>query len=549
MPFQCNNCSLDPFPMILNESFSGSMPSIYTDLGYTLNGKKKCGSLINVVKSYPQYFTSSGEIPGWQLLDWENPVHREGLAEMAHAFLCINGNGPLYWRSGHRTRDNDLLEYSQYSNEIYDHVIRLFYKVNHHLQGERRVLRQDQASPVVDVLRYHGGRHDDPINGPIDVDSLMEMAIPPDDKASVDPNLIQDRQVVADDMEIEPVGLEDGGSPPASVQPESDLTHPTESPDPLLVDDVSYTAFYTQQSSLINEQATIQLPDVPLGSTHTRRVKRRRDDRGSMPEFMLYRSATPGPSRQPQTERPTTPEAVPNNLMHSATQANNRPEEVDHNRAGSEPHSMSMDTESSTDEPGHTPSQDDNYNHRRLQPSPETVHNSQQSQGSATQESGTQTDAAALPPPPEAEPSRQALPLKAPTSGPEHQVDLAFSVEVGAGLNLRWNPRGEFSQYTLEQLLQEMSPYWNEDFHSLLIFLETPRRLIVEVVHKGEEKEFRIALTRFAQKLATLGFWRGEWDRHVVLEICLEQIAKGEDLDQRLRTLVDRATKEGCVAL
>ncbi|KAJ3535167.1 hypothetical protein NM208_g7249 [Fusarium decemcellulare] len=535
MPFQCNSCSLDPYPEILtNEEaeyaeyaeYIKPMTDLCVGLGYNVRVRNSPGSFINVVKSYPQRFTSSYGLLGCQLLDWENRTHRESLAEMAHAFLCTNGNGPLYWPHGHVDNDNDLLDYSEHSTEIYEDVIQLFYKVNQHIEGKRRVLSQPQHPRVVDVLRHHGDRHDDPI----DVDSLMETDFPSEDKTPIDPRLLQDRQVVAEDMDFE-LALEEGHEASTSVPPESGAIHPTESPDHLDVNDPS------------------QPPCIFRTSAQTRRVKRRREERGSMPEFIDYRSATPGPSHQRQTDRDAGPEAVPNPLVNSTTQANDRPEQVDHHRLGSEYPSTPMDTGSSADEPDHTPSQEDNYDNRRLEPRPEIPNSSQQTQNSSTQESGTQTDATALPPAPEAEPEHQPRPLKAPTPGPTHQVDLIFSVDVAAGLNLRWNPRGEFFQYTLEQLLQEMSPYWNKNFHSLLVFLETPGRLIVEVVHRAEEKEFRIALTRFAQKLAALGFWHGGWDRHVILEIRLQQVAKGEDLHERLQRLIDRATKEDRAAL
>ncbi|KAF5010880.1 hypothetical protein FDECE_2987 [Fusarium decemcellulare] len=512
-------------------------------LGYSVRDRNSPYSFINVVKSYPQRFTSSYGYLGCQFLDWENRTHRESLAEMAHAFLCINGNGPIYWPDGHMDNDNDRLDYSEHSTEIYEDVIQLFYKVNQHTQGKRRVLGHPQHPRVVDVLRHHGDCHNDPI----DVDSLMEMDFPPENKTPIDPHLLQDRQVVAEDMDFQ-LALEEGHEPSTSVPPESGAMHPTESPDHLDVN-VSNMTLYAQQLSLIDEQDTSQPPHIFPTSAQTRRVKRRRGERGSMPEFIDYRSATPDPSHQRQTDRDAGPGAVPNPLVNPTTQASDRPELLDHHRLGSQYSSTPMDTGSSADEPDHTPSQEDNYDNRRLEPRPEISNSSQQTQNSSTQESGTQTDATAPPPAPEAEPDHQPRPLKAPTPGPSHQVDLIFSVDVAAGLNLRWNPRGEFFQYTLEQLLQEMSPYWNKNFHSLLVFLETPGRLIVEVVHRAEEKEFRIALTRFAQKLAALGFWHGGWDRHVVLEIRLEQVAKGEDLHERLQRLIDRATKEDRAAL
>ncbi|KAM5344942.1 hypothetical protein ACJ41O_010804 [Fusarium nematophilum] len=95
--FHCTYCKI-------SESFEpdpdedGRIPKICENLGYS--SREKHG-FYHDVETYTPNFRSKDGITGSDLLDWDNDVHRRGLKEMAHEFLCTDVRGPKYWPGRH----------------------------------------------------------------------------------------------------------------------------------------------------------------------------------------------------------------------------------------------------------------------------------------------------------------------------------------------------------------------------------------------------------------------------------------------------------------
>jgi hypothetical protein len=60
------------------------------------------------------FMTTHGKA-GYNLLDYNNRSHQQGLIEMAHEYLCVRGNGSHYWPA--RATHPKSLRYPQHSNK------------------------------------------------------------------------------------------------------------------------------------------------------------------------------------------------------------------------------------------------------------------------------------------------------------------------------------------------------------------------------------------------------------------------------------------------
>ncbi|KAI8715939.1 hypothetical protein NCS52_01102900 [Fusarium sp. LHS14.1] len=117
-----------------------TMTNIAKGLGHSIRGQKGDSRFAEIVKAYPSRFTSSAGISGYQLLNWSNRFHRQGLVEMTHEFLCTSGNGPLFWPGENENEYQDSLRYPEHKNEIFEEMVRLFFKINDNQRAKRKRL-------------------------------------------------------------------------------------------------------------------------------------------------------------------------------------------------------------------------------------------------------------------------------------------------------------------------------------------------------------------------------------------------------------------------
>jgi hypothetical protein len=83
-----------------------------------LKRKNKCKSVmafLPTLKTFPPNFVTTHGMAGLDLLDYKDRLHQRGLIEMAHEYLCIRGNGSVYWPAW-ASRPNSL----QYPRDSYE---------------------------------------------------------------------------------------------------------------------------------------------------------------------------------------------------------------------------------------------------------------------------------------------------------------------------------------------------------------------------------------------------------------------------------------------
>ena len=69
---------------------------------------------LTTLESFPENFRTRHGIQGDQLLKLDSTLHQDGLVEMAHAYLCVFGNGYRHWPEGY---NDGTLEYPRDENE------------------------------------------------------------------------------------------------------------------------------------------------------------------------------------------------------------------------------------------------------------------------------------------------------------------------------------------------------------------------------------------------------------------------------------------------
>ncbi|RSL67871.1 hypothetical protein CEP53_002786 [Fusarium sp. AF-6] len=142
-------CPLADYQMIVadNGKPTDTMTNIAEGLGHSIRGRKDDHRFADIVKAYPSRFTSSAGISGHQLLRWNNRLHLQGLVEMTHEFLCTSGNGPLFWPDENENGHKDPLRYSEDRDEIFEEMVRLFFKINDNQRTkQKRLLRSRRVS-------------------------------------------------------------------------------------------------------------------------------------------------------------------------------------------------------------------------------------------------------------------------------------------------------------------------------------------------------------------------------------------------------------------
>ncbi|KAF4984716.1 hypothetical protein FZEAL_157 [Fusarium zealandicum] len=508
----CNyNCLLEPYFDIFTDLDDGgplSQTEICSALDHSLRARSP-SSLYKTATSYPPGFVSSTGLLGSHLLDWNDGAHQSGLVEMTHEFLCLRQKGSLYWPDG-----GDL-RYSRDRNEIYSYMISLFFKINEKESAKRykevNLQRSDAPEPSSQnqSLWHHGNFPDDPI----DIDSHMLPA--PDQE-----HFIQgDEDASMKDELIRPVAQETTAMGDITLQQRS--ANQNETPDPI--------------SLVIGTPE----PEPSLLNAQTRRVTRRWNPQDRLTKFIPHpassqqRAASEPPHSQEHGDGRNLGETAggssrpaPTFLMSGALGGMPFAPEGSQNTESQAPHDQAAlgfdnrrfipfhDVPRASSEPRTRSSRD---------PSAETYREGEDRSMSESKSSS---------------PLPSTFPL---TPMAEHDIPLIFSIDAYPGFNIRWS-FVDFFQYSLARLLEEMP--WECHFDSVLMFLEAPGKVTAERIRKDNEREFQIALKRFAQKVETLRQWHAGCDR-VVLEIYLEPSLGGQSHNERLQALLRTSKVEG----
>lgn len=76
--------------------------------------RNEVNAFLSTLEPFPASYTTSNGIAGDRLLELGNRIHQRGLVEMAHYYLCVEGNGNAYWPDDSNDR---TLKYSRDKNE------------------------------------------------------------------------------------------------------------------------------------------------------------------------------------------------------------------------------------------------------------------------------------------------------------------------------------------------------------------------------------------------------------------------------------------------
>ncbi|SPJ76076.1 uncharacterized protein FTOL_05807 [Fusarium torulosum] len=149
-------CSLERYYVVF-----ANTDSIKTEQVIKTHLKRKdtCKSVmafLPTLEEFPSDFITTHGIAGCNLLDYSDRIHQRGLIEMAHEYLCVCGNGSVYWPDW--ASHPDSLQYPQDSDEIYYNIIWFFARQNKNRIGERiRSKRpQHQHQPQSTVPNIEG---------------------------------------------------------------------------------------------------------------------------------------------------------------------------------------------------------------------------------------------------------------------------------------------------------------------------------------------------------------------------------------------------------
>ncbi|KAI8663071.1 hypothetical protein NCS56_01112400 [Fusarium sp. Ph1] len=469
-------CPLADYQMTVadNGKPTDTMTNIAEGLGHSIRGRKNDHRFAHIVKAYPSRFTSSAGILGHQLLKWHNRLHLQGLVEMTHEFLCTGGNGPLFWPDENGNGHEDPLRYSEDRNEIFEEMVRLFFKINQNQRTkQKRVSRSRRASQDHGRILNAGSVNRRP---PVR-EAPVRGRIPRPTKSP-------------DDFNINP----------------QDQNRTTNNPRRR----VSHRRDH-RGNPVFNVYSPGGQSSGPAGPSRREQeiahelVERPRDSRNAA-----------------MTDAPTQPNVDMDNTTHNGT-GNGPPQPVNMDKASEAPR-----------EPEDQEGAD--HDNRAFWPSSGQSREVPQSRQGLSR-GPSEPDAQPVEEPASPRSESKTSPILAPaTPAVIHGVYIIFSVQTFPWLNQIWNPDRHFFHYTLKTLFEELP--WQGPFHKVVMLLEFPGGVIIEDVQRDDEMRFRVVLARFEQKIETLRMCYAATDRDVVLEISLEPIGRYQEPSERIRALL-----------